>query len=38
MRTRHTAEAAPSMASAVISIALVWFFVRETKGKELESM
>jgi hypothetical protein len=25
-------------ASAVISIALVWFFVRETKGKELERM
>jgi hypothetical protein len=25
-------------AAALLSIALVWFFVRETKGKELERM
>ena len=25
-------------AAAIVSIALVWFFVRETKGKELERM
>lgn len=25
-------------AAALLSVALVWFFVRETKGKELEKM